>query len=81
MGWSISPRFIRVWLIKPLRPSSGTHEIIRITLDVQNGTVQTMKSRVCMPTLGTWNARKYASVKPSTSVISQTRKQNFRVDR
>ena len=27
------------WLTRPLRPSSGTHEIMRITFEVQNGIV------------------------------------------
>jgi hypothetical protein len=33
-------------LTSPLRPSSGTHEIMRITLLVQNGTVHSMNSRL-----------------------------------
>ena len=32
---------------RPLRPSSGIHEIMRMTLLVQKGTVQTMNSTVC----------------------------------
>ena len=37
------------WLTSPLRPSSGTHEIMRITLLVQNGIVHSTNSSVCMP--------------------------------
>ena len=47
-----------VWFTRPLRPSSGTHEIIRITLLVQNGTVQTMNSTVCVSVPSMWKARK-----------------------
>ena len=35
-------------LTRPLRPSSGIHEIMRITLLVQNGTVHRMNSTVCI---------------------------------
>jgi hypothetical protein len=46
------------WLTSPLRPSSGTQEIMRITLLVQNGTVHSTNSAVCMPGERTWKARK-----------------------
>src|ERR1700712_5207694 len=80
-GESTIPRACKPWLTTPLRPSSGTHEIMRITLLVQNGTVQSRNKSVCVPTERTWKARKYASVKPITSVNAQTVKQNLKVDR
>ena len=49
---------ISVWLTRPLRPSSGIHEIMRITFEVQNGIVQTRNSAICMVAERTWNARK-----------------------
>ncbi|MNL55819.1 hypothetical protein D3C87_1792590 [compost metagenome] len=58
MGVSIRPRPCRVWFTRPLRPSSGTQAIMRITFDVQNGTVQSTNSAVCMPEERTWKARK-----------------------
>ncbi|MDT4850260.1 hypothetical protein FQZ97_844060 [compost metagenome] len=81
MGVSMRPIPCRDWLINPLRPSSGTHEIMRITLEVQNGTVHRMNSAVCMPDERTWKARKYATAKPSTSVMPQTSRLNFSVDK
>ena len=35
-------------LTSPLRPSSGIHEIMRITFEVQNGIVQTRNSTICI---------------------------------
>jgi hypothetical protein len=45
-------------LITPLRPSSGIHEIMRITFEVQKGMVQTRNSTTCQPSERTWKARK-----------------------
>ena len=42
----------------PLRPSSGIHEIMRITFEVQNGMVQRRNSTTCHPSERTWKARK-----------------------
>ena len=58
MGVSMRFMPIKVWLTKPLRPSSGTHEIMRITFDVQNGMVHRTNNNVCMPDERTWKARK-----------------------
>ena len=68
-------------MTRPLRPSSGTHEIMRMTFDVQNGIVHTTNSIVWVASERTWKARKYARVKPRTSVTSHTSTQNFSVDR
>jgi len=46
-GWSITPIFSSVMLASPLRPRKGIHEIMRMTLEVQNGMVQTRNSTVC----------------------------------
>ena len=40
-----APTPISAWLTSPLRPSSGTHEIMRITFEVQNGIVQSDEQR------------------------------------
>ena len=45
-GRSIACVEISTSFTSPLRPSRGIHEIMRITLLVQKGTVQTMKSTV-----------------------------------
>ena len=42
------PSLTSVELTSPLRPSSGIHEIMRITFEVQNGTVQSRNSTICM---------------------------------
>ncbi len=39
-GWRITPSASSAWLIRPSLPSSGIREIIRMMLEVQNGTVQ-----------------------------------------
>ena len=54
---------------------------MRITFDVQNGIVHSRNSTVCHVSERTWKARKYARVKPRTSVTSHTSTQNFSVDR
>jgi len=48
----------RNWLTTPFRPSNGTHEIMRMTFDVQNGMVQTRNSTICIVAERTWKARK-----------------------
>ena len=53
---------------------------MRMTLDVQNGTVHSTKSSVCMPAERTWKARKYATAKPSTSVMHHTSTLNLMVE-
>jgi len=45
-------------LASPLRPRNGIHEIMRMTLEVQNGMVQTKNSTCCHVVERTWNARK-----------------------
>ena len=80
-GWSTRPAPISVWLTRPLRPSSGTQEIIRMTLLVQKGTVQMMNSTVCISVPCTWKARNQAIEKPSAAVIAQVSTPNFSVDR
>ena len=50
-----------------------------MTLLVQKGTVHSTNSAVCMPGERTWNARKYATAKPMTSVMAHTSRQNFSV--
>ena len=57
-GWFTTPRPIRPWLTKPLRPSSGTQDTMRMTLDVQKGIVHSTKSSVCMPLERTQKAKK-----------------------
>ena len=54
----MTPSDCSVSLIQPLRPSKGIHEIMRITLEVQNGIVITVKITVCAARLGTWKATK-----------------------
>jgi hypothetical protein len=70
---------ISPWLTSPLRPSSGTHEIMRITLEVQKGTVHSTNSTVCIVDERTWKARKYATEKPMSSVMPHTSRQNLKV--
>ena len=45
-------------LASPLRPRNGIHEIMRMTLEVQNGMVQTRNSTICQVGERTWKARK-----------------------
>src|SRR5881628_3014364 len=71
-GWSVMPTAINDWLNSPWRPRKGIHEIMRMTLEVQNGTVQRRNSAICTRTLRTWKTRKYETVKPITSVIAHT---------
>ncbi len=52
-----------------------------MTFEVQKGIVHTRKSTICHVSERTWKARKYATVKPRSSVASHTRTQNFRVER
>ena len=47
-----------VELTSPLRPSTGIHEIMRMMLEVRNGTVQTRNSTICMAAVRMWKARK-----------------------
>ncbi len=68
-------------LTRPLRPSSGIHEIMRITFEVQNGIVQSRNSPIRTAPDRTWKARKYAMVKPSGRVMASVRTTNFTVDR
>ena len=42
----------------PFLPSSGIKEIMRMTLDVQNGTVHNTNYLVCMEEVRTQNAKK-----------------------
>src|SRR6478609_11075845 len=78
-GWLINPVFMRPELTRPLRPSSGIQAIMRMTLDVQNGIVQSSDSPICHVLDLTWKARKYATQKPMKSVNAQTRKHSFSV--
>src|SRR5262245_62288735 len=71
-GWSVTPSAIKDWLKSPWRPRKGIHEIMRMTLDVQNGTVQSRNRAICQRTLRTWKTRKYETVKPITSVMAHT---------
>ena len=57
-GWLISPRSISVPLRSPFRPRNGIHEIMRMMLEVRNGTVQTRKRIIRMALVRTWKARK-----------------------
>ena len=41
------PSAISDWLKRPLRPRKGIQEIMRMTFEVQNGTVQSRKSAIC----------------------------------
>ena len=53
------PQPISAWLTRPLRPSSGIQEIMRITFEVQNGMVQTQEQhRSASVVERTWKARK-----------------------
>ena len=52
---------------------------MRITFEVQNGMVQSRNNVICVVRLRMWNTRKCAIVKPSTSVIAQTIRQNLSV--
>ena len=52
------PRCTRVELTSPFRPSTGIQEIIRMMLEVRNGTVQIRNSTVCVVAFFTWKARK-----------------------
>ena len=71
-GSSVTPVCISAWLKMPLRPRNGIHEIMRMMFEVQNGTVHTRNSAICQRMLRTWKTRKYATVKPTTSVIAHT---------
>src|SRR5206468_7673526 len=79
-GWSAKPMPINAWLTRPFLPRSGSHEIMRITFDVQNGIVQMTKSTVCAAVERMWKARKYASEKPSTSVTAHAASEKRSVD-
>jgi hypothetical protein len=52
------PSWISVGLTRPLRPSTGIHEIMRMMFEVRNGTVQIRNSTVCVLAFRTWKARK-----------------------
>jgi len=56
-GSSVTPVIISDWLNSPLRPRNGIHEIMRMTLEVQNGTVQIRKSAICQISERTWKTR------------------------
>src|SRR5690242_9586533 len=71
-GSCVIPVAINAWLKIPFLPRNGIHEIMRMILEVQNGTVHNKNSAICHRMLRTWNARKYDTVKPITSVIAQT---------
>ena len=79
IGAGTSPVCTRAELTSPFRPSTGIHEIMRMMLEVRNGTVQMRNSTVCIAALRTWNARKYATQKPTTSVMAQTIAANLSV--
>ena len=49
----MSPICTSVELTSPLRPSTGIHEIMRMMLEVRNGTVQMRNSTVCIAALRT----------------------------
>ena len=72
--------FIKVWFTKPLRPSKGIQEIMRITLEVQKGTVHRTNNKVWVEEERTQNAKKYAMQKPKMSVTNQTTKLMRTVD-
>ncbi len=57
-GWLTSPALTRPELTRPLRPSSGIQAIMRITLEVQNGIVQSSDNPICQVLDLTWKARK-----------------------
>ena len=42
----MNPPEMSALLTRPLRPSSGIHEIMRMTLDVQKGIVQMIASTI-----------------------------------
>ena len=42
------PSSISAELSRPFRPRNGIHEIMRMMLEVRNGTVQTRNSTICM---------------------------------
>ena len=79
-GWGANPDACKNELTTPFRPSSGTHETIRMTFDVQNGIVHTRNSTICMVSDRTWKTRKYAMVNPSTSVTAHTTAHSLSVD-
>ena len=58
IGVSMMCSFTSVELTSPLRPRSGIHEIVRMTFEVQNGTVQTRNSAIRHVVERTWKARK-----------------------
>ena len=47
----------RLVFTRPLRPSTGIHEIMRMMLEVRNGTVQTRNRTICMAVVRMWKAR------------------------
>ena len=77
----MAPRSISVEFTSPLRPSKGIHEIMRMTLDVQNGMVHKRNKTICICKVLTQNARNSATRKPVTKVKSQVTKTNLRLDR
>ena len=52
------PALISPLLISPSLPSTGRQEIMRMMLEVQNGTVQTRNSPIAVSRLRTWKTRK-----------------------
>src|SRR5439155_7546862 len=78
-GWLISPLLTSPEFTSPLRPSSGIQAIMRMTLEVQNGIVQSSDSPICQVFDLTWKARKKATQKPINSVIAQTMKHSLSV--
>ena len=54
---------------------------MRMMFDVQKGIVHNRNSTICHLSERTWNARKYATVKPIVSVNIHVRSVNLNVDR
>src|SRR5579859_1260266 len=65
----------------PLRPRKGTQEIMRMMLEVRNGTVHTRNHVICQARLCTTNVRKYATQNPTNNVMAHTITVNVSVSR
>ena len=79
-GWSMTPAPTSALLISPSLPRSGIHEIIRMMLEVQNGTVQSRNSPSARSWFRTWKTRKYATQKPRISEKIQVKHGELDVD-